>query len=246
MSRFLAFTLLFSVLFSQALFAAKFQSSATRTHLIELYTSEGCSSCPPADAYLKTFKKEPGLWKDFIAVGFHVTYWDYIGWQDPYGSEAFTIRQRQYAQFWKSRSVYTPAFVLNGSEWKEWHQRRGVPKPSNELVGILSIEAAENSNYHIHFMPSSGLRAKWNAHLSLLAFDEASEVKSGENRGKRLSHEFVVLDLQTRPMERDGNEFHQTLRLELPKEEQVTRYGVAAWVTRQGDMRPVQAVGGYL
>jgi hypothetical protein len=86
-----------------------FQSSETQTSLLELYTSEGCSSCPPAESWLSRLKESPGLWKDFVPVAFHVDYWNYLGWRDPWSTKAFTDRQHAYARTWRSDSVYTLA-----------------------------------------------------------------------------------------------------------------------------------------
>src|SRR5213592_2728274 len=66
-----------------------FQSSGKQTALIELYTSEGCSSCPPAETWLSRLKESPGLWKDFVPLAFHVDYWDYLGWGDPWANKSF-------------------------------------------------------------------------------------------------------------------------------------------------------------
>src|SRR5574339_14875 len=88
----------------------QFHSSTNRTALLELYTSEGCSSCPPAEAWLSRLKSDARLWKDFVPVAFHVDYWDYLGWRDPFGAAEYSERQRGYAAQWKSRSVYTPGF----------------------------------------------------------------------------------------------------------------------------------------
>src|ERR1041385_689795 len=82
-----------------------FQSSAVQTALLELYTSEGCSSCPPAEAQLSRLKKSSGLWKDFVPVAFHVDYWDYLGWRDPWASAEFSDRQRSYAQQWRGETI---------------------------------------------------------------------------------------------------------------------------------------------
>src|SRR5689334_11142529 len=72
---------------------ASFQSFETQTPLLELFTSEGCSSCPPAEKWLTGLKPSSGLWKDFVPVAFHVDYWDYLGWRDPWSSKTFTDRQ---------------------------------------------------------------------------------------------------------------------------------------------------------
>src|SRR5579859_7181132 len=74
-----------------------FESRTQQTALLELYTSEGCSSCPPAEAWLSRLKGSPVLWKDFVPVAFHVDYWDYLGWRDKLGARQFSERQRAYA-----------------------------------------------------------------------------------------------------------------------------------------------------
>jgi hypothetical protein len=89
-----------------------FQSDKTQTALVELYTSEGCSSCPPAEEWFSTLSANPGLWKQFVPVAFHVDYWDDLGWKDSFATPAYTQRQRDYAAAWGSSSVYTPGFVL--------------------------------------------------------------------------------------------------------------------------------------
>ena len=94
-----------------------FQSTDEQTSLLELFTSEGCSSCPPAETWLSGLKAAPGLWKEFVPVAFHVDYWDYLGWRDPWGAKTFSLRQHAYAKTWRIDSVYTPAFILNGKEW---------------------------------------------------------------------------------------------------------------------------------
>src|SRR5882724_9692041 len=103
-----------------------FQSSQKQTTLLELYSSEGCSSCPPAETWFSRLKESPGLWKDFVPVAFHVDYWDYLGWRDPWSSKTFTDRQHAYARAWRSDSVYTPGFVLNGKEWRTWSRSQSV------------------------------------------------------------------------------------------------------------------------
>ncbi|MBA3608983.1 MAG: DUF1223 domain-containing protein [Chthoniobacterales bacterium] len=94
------------------------ESGPMRTHLLELFTSEGCSSCPPAEAWLSKLKDDPGLWRDFVPLAFHVDYWDRLGWRDPFASKIWTARQYEYSARWKSSNVYTPGFVLDGREWR--------------------------------------------------------------------------------------------------------------------------------
>lgn len=105
------------------------ESPATRVHLVELFTSEGCSSCPPADDWLRGLKTERGLWREFVPVAFHVDYWDNLGWPDRLASPRFTERQRAYAAAWRANTVYTPGFVLDGREWRG----RTVPAATAEI-----------------------------------------------------------------------------------------------------------------
>ncbi|MBA3543366.1 MAG: DUF1223 domain-containing protein, partial [Chthoniobacterales bacterium] len=88
--------------------ALELESKPTKTHLLELYTSEGCSSCPPAEAGLSKLKDNPRLWQDFVPIAFHVDYWDRLGWRDPFASKEWTARQYEYSARWRSSSVYTP------------------------------------------------------------------------------------------------------------------------------------------
>ena len=91
---------------SQTAYGQTFKSSDKQVSLIELYTSEGCSSCPPADHWLNGLTDQQGLWTDFIPIAFHVDYWDYIGWQDPYAYSRYTQRQYRYQENNNIRSVY--------------------------------------------------------------------------------------------------------------------------------------------
>ena len=85
-----------------------FSSSVERVALVELYTSEGCSSCPPADRWLSQLNSSDKLWDNFVPVAFHVDYWDYIGWKDRFASKAYSQRQRRYAKEQGERTVYNP------------------------------------------------------------------------------------------------------------------------------------------
>jgi len=153
-----------------------FQSSEQRTPLIELYTSEGCSSCPPAEAWLSKLKTEAGLWKDFVPVAFHVDYWDHLGWRDRFASAVFTERQRAYAAQLKTDSIYTPEFIVNGREWSGWFSNPRLPKVGAERIGILSVVAHEDNTFAIVFRPLKMDATQWEAHLALLASEVSSKI----------------------------------------------------------------------
>src|SRR6266513_4323003 len=91
-----------------------FESGEARTMLVELFTSEGCSSCRPADAWMSQLKNNGELWKGIVPAVFHVDYWDGLGWPDRFAKAEFTLRQRRYAASRPTGAVYTPAFVANG------------------------------------------------------------------------------------------------------------------------------------
>src|SRR5438477_10817318 len=83
---------------------------AAQPVVVELFTSQGCSSCPPADALIRELRKEPNV----IAIAYHVDYWDYLGWRDPFSSNEWTLRQLQYVHSLKLNSAYTPQIVVDG------------------------------------------------------------------------------------------------------------------------------------
>jgi hypothetical protein len=210
-----------------------FESGSQRTHVIELFTSQGCSSCPPAEAWLSKFKAEPGLWKDFVPLAFHVDYWDRLGWRDPFAAREWTARQYQYSASWKSESVYTPGFVLDGREWSG----RRVPAPSSDKPGVLKL-SVEDQKVTAEFSPTDGATKDVDLHVALLGFDLNSKVTAGENKGHNLHQDFVVLSLLNEKM--SGGKAEMNLSTDA-------RAGaIAAWITAPNQLGPIQAVGGWL
>jgi hypothetical protein len=238
--RLLALLLSFSLGITAATARAEIQfaSGPGRTSLLELYTSEGCSSCPPAEAQLSQLKNKPGLWKTFVPVAFHVDYWDRLGWRDRFSSPQWTARQSRYASLWQSESVYTPAFVLNGRELRGGPGSVSWP---NDIAGTLKATSADGKTWSIEFHPSRSDSAQWEAHVALLGAGISSKIGAGENSGRKLEHDFVVLNLQEVPLE-SGR-----ARLTIAKAPAaVPREAVAIWITRRGELAPVQAAGGWL
>lgn len=224
--------------------AILFQSTTEQTALLELYTSEGCSSCPPAETWLSRLKESPGLWKNFVPVAFHVDYWAYLGWRDPWATSEFTDRQRAYAGRWHSENIYTPGFVLNGKEWRVWSEQADGPKTSSAKVGVLSVSSNDTNHWRVNFAPANTRGANYEVHAALLAGDLSSHVKAGENRGLHLKHDFVVLTLVKGSLIHDGNvaqaEFY------IPKRWNTGCLALAVWITKAGDVEPLQATGGWI
>jgi hypothetical protein len=223
-----------------------FQSSERKTSLLELYTSEGCSSCPPAEAWLSRLKDSPGLWTNFVPVAFHVDYWNYLGWRDRWSKEDFTDRQRAYAKVWGSENIYTPEFVLNGKEWSHGVWQKGVPPATDTNAGVLSIHSDDVLHWQVAFSPAQTENAVYELHAALLANGVRSDVKAGENAGRQLEHDFAALAFIELPLVSRSNVFNSTFVLNAGPKVQAGRLALAAWITLNGNGEPIQAVGGWL
>ena len=221
-----------------------FQSGETQTSLIELFTSEGCSSCPPAEKWMSALKSSSDLWKKAIPIAFHVGYWDHLGWRDRFAKPEFTSRQRRYAAAWGGDSVYTPAFVVNGKEWRSWFGGNSVPTTSTK-VGVLRVSLGDDGKLSATFAPETTELRALALNVALLGNDLSSDVKRGENSGRKLRHDFVVLDLITTDMVAAANGW--TRSVTLPRQfggDKATAF--AAWVTATETSTPIQATGGWL
>ncbi len=213
-------------------------SGENRTRLIELFTSEGCSSCPPAEAWLNGLRGDPGLWRDFVPVAFHVNYWDRLGWTDRLASREFTGRQHAYAEAWQANTVYTPGFVLDGREWPGRTRRQPPPRTADK-PGVLTVTVGER-RARVTFAPTAP--GDYRVHAALLGAGIVSKVKSGENRGETLRHEFVALALVAHPLSAGQAEFALP---DAPAAGQA-RLALAVWITRRDALEPLQATGGWL
>jgi len=219
-----------------------FQSSNKQTVLLELYTSEGCSSCPPAEVRLSRLKESAGLWKDFVPVAFHVDYWDYLGWPDPWSSKLYSERQRDYAQTWRSDFIYTPCFVRNGMEGAKW--TGNAPMPSDRKSGVLTAVSNDTNRWRITFA-SINPGGNYEVYAALLAGGLVSDVRAGENRGRRLQHDFVVLKLANAPMIRRSGVLETQVAFAAGRDSSPD-LALAVWVTILGRPEPLQATGGWI
>ncbi|MDB4838014.1 DUF1223 domain-containing protein [Marinomonas sp.] len=217
--------------------AQEWQSGEKQAQLVELFTSEGCSSCPPADEWLSTLKDDPRLFNGLVPIAFHVDYWDYIGWKDPFASPLHTQRQRAYARSGHISQVYTPGFVVNNKEWRQWfYHQRDLPnatKPADELNASLNDDNILSVNF-------SGEQSNI-LHVAYLGMGLTTQVKAGENRNRKLEHDFVALKYFTLP----GTQQWSVLLPERPDLGQ-DKTALAIWVSDRKSKVVLQAVGGYL
>lgn len=219
-----------------------FQSGEYPNTVLELYTSEGCSSCPPADKWLSTLKNRSELFTKIIPLAFHVDYWDSLGWQDDYAKAEYSRRQRNHRVKNNVRSVYTPGVVKDGKELRQWY--KGFPiNQTSQKVGILSAKL-QNKKISVNF---NNLSDKTDVilNVALLGSDIVSHIDSGENEGRALQHNFVVLKHQT--YAKNQNKALLSWQVSLPTSHiKVPKYAVAVWISERINQRPVQATGSWL
>ena len=219
-----------------------FSSGDKRINVIELYTSEGCSSCPPADKWLTGFKDHSRLWNEIIPLAFHVDYWDYIGWKDRFAEAQFGDRQRYYAFSEQVSGVYTPGVMLNGREWRGWYRNKPIQKMADR-AGELSIKV-KGDQLDVSFN-STDTKALFNVNIAVLGFDLKSDINRGENRGRELTHDFVVLGHKQVRLQREDDQFKvSTVLPELKL--RADKLAIAVWVNQSRDLTPLQATGGWL
>ena len=165
--------------------------------VVELFTSQGCSSCPPADELLREMSKRP----DVIALAFHVDYWDYIGWKDTFGNPEFTLRQKGYAHAQSARTIYTPQFMIAGQT------AIGGAHPQ-EIDALIAEAATRPENVRIQVVLADEGRIRISAsplarlqgpvQINLVRYLPRAEVSitRGENKGRRIDYANVVTSWQ--------------------------------------------------
>jgi hypothetical protein len=154
--------------------------------VVELYTSEGCSSCPAADRWLSTLKGRD----DVLALAFHVDYWDRLGWTDRFASAAASARQRELARARRETGVYTPQVLVNGRDWRGW-----PALPPGRPAGTVSLALARDGQQLVAAVgPATGASApaSLSGYWAVLEDGHASRVSAGENDGATLRHDHVV------------------------------------------------------
>ncbi len=224
----------------------KLQSAATQTPLLELFTSEGCSSCPPAETWFSELKDSPKLWKEFVPVALHVDYWDHLGWKDPFSSRTFSERQSKYAAAWRKESIYTPGFVWNGTEWRGWFGQQELPRPPRPKVGILAANSEDLKRWTVEFEPAMTNVISYDVRAALLGFALTSKVTAGENKGRVLAHDFAVVSWLERPLHKNGTTHRGEFVFPQTPSLGAKRTAIAIWIEPRNRIGPVQALGSWL
>ncbi|MEZ5707376.1 MAG: DUF1223 domain-containing protein [Burkholderiaceae bacterium] len=215
------------------------QSGATPPTVVELYTSEGCSSCPPADRWLSSLNNQP----DVLPLAFHVNYWDRLGWQDRFATRATTERQHRVREVLKGRYVYTPQVVLNGRDERQWSgyaagrlaQVAGAT-PSAPPTLTLQRTGHEVTATVGTAQGQPALAGYW----AVVQDGLSSRVTRGENAGETLQHDHVVSLYQ--PVASWAADQPKTVQLNLPQGPEFDALRVAFVVTLPDLVHPVQAL----
>jgi hypothetical protein len=225
-------------------------SAAATAALVELYTSEGCDSCPPADRWLSSLGARGYAPDRVVPIALHVDYWDYIGWKDPYARQAFSARQRKMAALARAAAVYTPQVLLQGQDFRAWRGaafEQAVAKinarPARARIA-LRLDARSKDAFEVEASaellegtPPADLGLYLGAYENKLV----SEVKAGENRGKALPHDYVVLQWAG-PYEFRGPRLAERQRLALLPRAVPANSGVVAFVQNRASGEVLQAL----
>ena len=220
-------------------------SGSARVALLELYTSEGCSSCPPADQWVSQLGAQGFNADRVIPLALHVDYWDSIGWRDPFANPEFSKRQREAAQRGRSRVVYTPQVMISGRDFRSWSSRESfarqidtltqAPSPANIQLKLSKLSADQVEAR----VSVTGQKDNLELYLALYENDLSSAVSAGENSGVKLHHDYVVREWRGPLRVGDAIE-KQTLPLK--PDWQSAKTGVVAFLQDSSTGEVVQAV----
>lgn len=230
---------------------ARAASPAKTPILLELFTSEGCSSCPPADSFVRRLDAaQPLAGAQIIVLSEHVDYWDHDGWKDPYSSHEFTFRQEEYVGAFHLDSPYTPQIILDGTRVLDMSKPQELDGAFHQAlaeavvpVEITSLKIAASAPDHIQaHIEADGAHASRNADVYVaIALDHAeSQVLRGENKGRDLQHVGVVESLSKIGKLEKGRAFSKDFEAKLKSGVDPANVRVIAFVQESG---PGQVLG---
>ena len=226
------------------------QSGPHTTALVELYTSEGCNSCPPADRWLQGLGARGYAPERVVPLSLHVNYWDYIGWKDPYAQQRFADRQRRLAQVMRARIVYTPQVLLQGQDFRGWHTASfddAVAKINAQPPrASIALRLQGGRGDTLDTQVSAALldpASTPDAVLYLASYENklVSSVSAGENRGRTLQHDYVVFEW-VGPIPLTGGRIEARHALPLLPKAVRAHSGVAAFVQNGRTAEVLQAL----
>jgi hypothetical protein len=221
--------------------------NVSRVALLELYTSEGCNSCPPTDQWVSRLPQPQFVPQRLVVLAFHVDYWNYLGWQDRFSQRRFTERQQALVRTNGLRTAYTPQLVLNGRDFRD---TAGIEKqvarinaqvPSvNLTLSATKKDSTLNTSVSVNPVATS-TQEPMELFIALYENNLESQVQAGENRGKRLQHDYVVRVLLGPVAVAPDKSTHQEWQIPLAADWKTADMGLAAFVqsTKTGEVLQV-------
>ncbi len=218
--------------------------------VVELFTSEGCNSCPPADRLLRELAARQDRGEPLYVIGYHVDYWNQLGWPDRFSTPAMTERQRAYAAALEADMVYTPQMIVNGTKSFLGSNRRMMELAINQALrqprGLAKVtlgtptlskpddQSMDTGTGWMVPVRVAGLEQPGLVVVVAVQHAATSQVTRGENQGERLVHRAVARSLKTLAVEADGD---HPLDLELPSDFPYAKSKIVAWVHDRGSAR---------
>jgi hypothetical protein len=211
--------------------------------VVELFTSEGCSSCPSADAAIIELSKKFN--DNVYFLGYHVDYWDYLGWKDEYSSRTFTRRQEQYADVFSLNSIYTPQVIVNGKKEfvgsdKNKLEQTIIDELKNKPGTSIELNAKRGDKTIVVNFKTTGLDNTQALNIALVQLAATTFVKKGENRGRELHHINIVRELKT------VNSNDSSVSFTLPANGEAKDLKIVAFVQNKNNLNINGAAETYL
>lgn len=235
------------------------RSPAETVALLELYTSEGCSSCPPAEKWLSELRGRAGeeLRREglrFVPLALHVDYWDHLGWKDHFASPTFSDRQRSLSRMASAKFVYTPEVFISGQETRTWGTAASLKEAIrrvNRQQAMVNIELRSDLNARMlqvaadFTVPGAPRQPRLEAYIALFENGLSTDVKAGENSGRMLAGDYVVRRW-IGPIELGAGTSLYRGSVELGSDWKQDRIGLAAFVQEARSGKVVQALASDL
>lgn len=218
-------------------------SGDRQTAVVELYTSEGCSSCPSADRWLSHLIETPRDEVNVLALAFHVDYWDYLGWKDRFSSADYTRRQRHLGANNLQRTIYTPEFFVNGMEARGTNNILDKIQQANQRQAPLDLKltvSRDETGLLLELHSPGERKTVGQIHHRYLVYENnlSSDVKRGENSGETLNHQQVVRYMSKAQNLQQNNQH----RIAIEPDWKPQNIGVAVLVTSPGERDYLQAL----
>ncbi len=228
-------------------FACEARSGPTTAALVELYTSEGCSDCPPADQQLRHIRDAVGPAATVVPLALHVDYWDDIGWKDRFSKPAFGTRQRWLVDLNRQGVVYTPQFFVGGAELGQWRAalrdevHRQNQRPARADVRVRASVAANGALVVDADATAQSAVEPIALYVALTESGLESKVTRGENAGTTLAHDYVVRDW-VGPVQLSGGVAHAHREIAMPATWNPARLNVVGFAENETTGDVLQAV----